>query len=305
MKLTENVWTARRERWVNGNCCPKTAWCRPLWLSDRILFWPLSWLTGGLRMVRAHFAAGANWCKRERERESSGISYSFDSYRSTPPEYLCEPGYFFQWQADHLDSVWSVSSNRLVITSIYEGWLLYYNFDYFIWNKRKSLFGLRNGRLWRVNVLLGPHSKDIMCRINEAGSNTYKVEYTPVVPGTCLLPSLELFQSSMLFMEWQWRNQGRFLWFERGGSDPRRSVNCLIFIFHRYVHDSSFLLLIMITLLLPNVAFLWILKLKLKQHFYIAYSVLGDRGAGRRSGLGVLPVFHSVIPIAGSWPPAS
>ena len=34
-----------------------------------------------------------------------------------------------------------------------------------------------------VMCVVGPSSKDVMFRVTESGSNTYKVEYTPVVPG--------------------------------------------------------------------------------------------------------------------------
>jgi len=34
-----------------------------------------------------------------------------------------------------------------------------------------------------TSYVAGPQSKDIMYRVNESGSNTFKVEYMPVIPG--------------------------------------------------------------------------------------------------------------------------
>jgi len=42
-----------------------------------------------------------------------------------------------------------------------------------------------------LHLCSGPNSKDVMFRVNESGCNTYKVDYTPVMPGD-ILPRLVL-----------------------------------------------------------------------------------------------------------------
>jgi len=60
---------------------------------------------------------------------------------------------------------------------------------------------------------LGPTSKDVMFRVNESGSNTFKVEYTPAIPGYLLSLRFvsdaysSLFHHDMVEQQWNKINE--------------------------------------------------------------------------------------------------